>query len=299
MIELIVSRYNEKLNWLLEDPFLKYSATIYNKGPEKNFFVKKKSTDYYDPHTSRFKFRSLPNVGRESHTFLFHIIENYDNLSDILVFLPGSCMNDIKEHKTIEVMNKVIDTNDSVIFGKWFSNVKNDLKNFSISRWQGTTRENISILEEKDCAPSQISRPFGKWYEHYFNSLVINVVSYTSIFAISKIHIQQHSIEHYKSLLESVSTHSNPEDGHFMERAWVAVFSPLPEKCLYTARPIESNSNSNKINNLLKQENNSMSRMLRMYSQISNNNNNNNDKSNLEHNDKSDLVTTKKQKLDG
>ena len=27
--------------------------------------------------------------------------------------------------------------------------------------------------------------------------------------------------------------HPNPEVGHYFERAWVAIFDPIPEKCLY------------------------------------------------------------------
>ena len=28
----------------------------------------------------------MPNVGRESHTYLYHIVENYDNMADWTVF---------------------------------------------------------------------------------------------------------------------------------------------------------------------------------------------------------------------
>ena len=37
-----------------------------------------------------YKTINLPNIGREAHTYLYHIINNYDNLADINVFLPGS-----------------------------------------------------------------------------------------------------------------------------------------------------------------------------------------------------------------
>jgi hypothetical protein len=36
------------------------------------------------------KIVNLPNVGKCDHTYLYHIINNYNNLSKILVFLPGS-----------------------------------------------------------------------------------------------------------------------------------------------------------------------------------------------------------------
>ena len=32
----------------------------------------------------------LPNLGRESHTYLHHILENYDELPEVLLLLPGT-----------------------------------------------------------------------------------------------------------------------------------------------------------------------------------------------------------------
>ena len=78
-ISIIISRYNENLKWTLEYPYNKYKYIVYNKG-NNDFFEKKNVINVIN----------LPNVGRESHTYLYHIITNYDNLKDINVFLPGS-----------------------------------------------------------------------------------------------------------------------------------------------------------------------------------------------------------------
>ena len=71
-----MSRFNENLNWINTSPFDKYNFIVYNKG---------KNSDFDHSHISRTI--SYPNVGRESHTYLQHIIDNYDNLADINVFL--------------------------------------------------------------------------------------------------------------------------------------------------------------------------------------------------------------------
>ena len=34
----------------------------------------------------------LPNLGRESHTYLHHILENYDELPEVLLLLPGNSL---------------------------------------------------------------------------------------------------------------------------------------------------------------------------------------------------------------
>ena len=76
-IEIVISRYNENLEWLNYEPFNKYKNIIYNKGPNDDFCK-----------TNNIKVFNLENIGRCDHTYLFHIIENYDNLADITVFLP-------------------------------------------------------------------------------------------------------------------------------------------------------------------------------------------------------------------
>ena len=45
----------------------------------------------------------LPNVGRESHTYLHHIVANYDHLASVTVFTQGS----ISEHPK-NVYNEIV-----------------------------------------------------------------------------------------------------------------------------------------------------------------------------------------------
>ena len=74
-INIVISRYNEDLTWL--HPFVSdFKITVYNKGLELT--------------NPRFnKIIKLPNIGRESHTILYHIVNNYDSLDKYLIFLQG------------------------------------------------------------------------------------------------------------------------------------------------------------------------------------------------------------------
>lgn len=67
MIQIVVSRYNEDIEWTKQFE----NVLIYNKG------------DILDGSLR------LPNVGREGHTYYKHICDNYDNLADYTVFLQG------------------------------------------------------------------------------------------------------------------------------------------------------------------------------------------------------------------
>ena len=78
--EFVIAHYSEDLNWLT--PMANH-CHIYHKGRE------------IIPQFKFHQWEKLPNVGREAHTYLHHnIINNYNHLSDITVFLQG----DIKGH---------------------------------------------------------------------------------------------------------------------------------------------------------------------------------------------------------
>ena len=69
-LEIVVARYSENLEWL--KPYQSVSK-VYNKG---------------DP-TPGVHSISLPNIGREGHTYLHHIISNYDSLAERTIFCQG------------------------------------------------------------------------------------------------------------------------------------------------------------------------------------------------------------------
>ena len=52
---------------------------------------------------------SLPNVGRESHTFLHYIIENYNNLPDEILFSQYDPMDHFRGRKGSDVRQNISD----------------------------------------------------------------------------------------------------------------------------------------------------------------------------------------------
>jgi hypothetical protein len=96
-IQIVVSRYNEDLSWILEEPFNKFQYIVYNKGTNENF--EKKNV---------VKIVSLSNVGKNDHTYLHHIIENYSNLSDITIFSQDQLILIIKKKKQKEFYTKLL-----------------------------------------------------------------------------------------------------------------------------------------------------------------------------------------------
>ncbi len=72
-LELVVSRYNEDLNWLRKVP-KSIRVTVYDKSGADTLVA---------------SAVPLPNVGREAHTYLHHLVSRYDSLSEWTIFCQG------------------------------------------------------------------------------------------------------------------------------------------------------------------------------------------------------------------
>jgi hypothetical protein len=215
-IELVVSRYNENLEWIKLEPFNKYPIIVYNKGINEDFA----KTDNIK------KIEKVPNVGRETHTYLYHIIQNYHNLAEVTIFLPGSADLSNKFERAKRMVYKTGETNSTVMSCTPETNIMKTIDNFQINNYLSTHPQNTNLNKDSTIQLSKI-RPYGKWYKATFKHGEQNLcVTWNAIFSISKKHILQKSKSYYENLLKNVSNHSNPEEGHFFERSWFAVFSP-------------------------------------------------------------------------
>ncbi len=73
MIDLVVARFNEDVGWVEQfktHPLLR-KTLVYEKQKQDSEL-------------------SLPNIGREAHTYVHHIVANYDDLADYTVFVQGT-----------------------------------------------------------------------------------------------------------------------------------------------------------------------------------------------------------------
>lgn len=73
-LEVVVCRYGEELAWLRNLP-AGVRVTVYDKTPP--------------PARAWPAALALPNVGREAHAWLHHLVERYDSLADWTVFAQG------------------------------------------------------------------------------------------------------------------------------------------------------------------------------------------------------------------
>jgi|TARA_B110000858_G_scaffold113012_1_gene129227 hypothetical protein len=116
--EIVVTRFDENLNYLKNyQNFL----TVYNKGNEDL--------------SLNCKVVNRPNIGRDGETIFYHIVNNWNNLSDVTFFCQGYINDRSDQLITYSDFENYINTNDIYSFKKRYDlpNHNESLLNFNIS----------------------------------------------------------------------------------------------------------------------------------------------------------------------
>lgn len=203
--KFIIARYNENIDWLYK---CKKNTIIYNKGKD-------------DLNVS-FNIEKLPNIGRESHTYIHYIIKNYHNLPDIVVFSQGS----IYDHYIYDSMGSsfydlIKLKNDAAVNGisqNWTD--KYDIAYYDFKIKDCTSAKGLTYVN------SDSGYKFGEWFENFLQIKYPEEkfkIYIAGIFAVKKENILKHSINYYKNIIDCLQT-QHPESGHFMERSWYYIF---------------------------------------------------------------------------
>jgi len=99
-ISLIVAAYREDLYWINK---IYHPVIVYNKNDKSDRSAIPNNTTVIE----------LENYGRESQTYLYHIVKNYNKLSDINIFCQGTPFDhcpyfiEIANKNTIKQMNEL------------------------------------------------------------------------------------------------------------------------------------------------------------------------------------------------
>ncbi|KAI4127876.1 MAG: hypothetical protein LQ341_006747 [Variospora aurantia] len=211
--EIVVSHYNEDLSWLKSHSS---ECCVYSKGGPKN------------APNPPLAFTPLPNIGREGHTFLYHIANQYDKLAGVTLFVQGR----IDDHVdlTLDEMKKQA---MGVPVGQVRTYPFRELEVFD--HWDGIPWEQYPCWKRWSSMDTQSmgATPLQLFQQYITEDNRIPVaVGFApgAIFAVKKETIHQHSRAYYQRLLERMflgnMAHVNPETGHYMERFWLAVFNP-------------------------------------------------------------------------
>jgi hypothetical protein len=245
--EIVIARYNESLDWLNKLP-KNIKITIYNKGNDN----------------IKFPFIKLPNIGRESHTYIHHIINNYDKLADQTIFCQGDSifhspdfLNLIKNRKYFEPIQPL-----SAFYWPegepelYFSNppipLLNATKNLHIkgNRIHVEYMDNEFITQypyhyEEATAQKRVLKI--KELYNVTNVLQFNIdrfrlknvdlnklipVSYSGLFSVTRDVIKENSIDFYNNIMSIILYDTRNElfnkqidHGQFLEKLWLVIFN--------------------------------------------------------------------------
>ena len=215
-VQFVIAHYNEDLSWL--DPVAE-SSIIYTKG---------------DPTFSPYPKRtvSLPNIGREGHTYLQHIVRAYSSLPDVSVFLQGRIDDHISLSPT-EIRDEASQTKPGeVTTFPW-----RELELFDC--WDGIPWDEYPCWEKWSAMKSkQAPKTPGQYFKDLLGyDRTPDSVGFQpgAVFAVHRDTIRQHPRSFYENLLQEFflgeMAHINPMTGHYMERFWLAMWRPDEYVC--------------------------------------------------------------------
>lgn len=235
-VTIVVARYNEDIDWVNAYDDI---SIIYNKGRA--------------PDSEHKHLITIPNIGREGNTYLYHIIKNYNKLSKRTIFTQGNPFTHnetilfgvdnyektldiqplglryLKEHNKppkelidkykvrtgfgLEYLVVNIDKNINYIKPHWFFD-------FGISLLQKSYMERFP--NSKSLIQSFLNR------SKYNHNKSVDCIRFTfcALFSLTKANIQKHAISVYEKLLEELTSYDSQGgvNGYILERLWLFIF---------------------------------------------------------------------------
>lgn len=201
---IVVCDYGHNLDWVTAIPSW-YDIFIYHKTSKYTLYIEHNNIYHFD----------VPDVGRAEHTYLQHIVDNYDKLMlfDGIIFL----------HDLELQLSKI----PSFIVG--FSNEIKKYgytQNFMFSDCCGTDYH-WKINDSKGGIRNPYNITFGEWFEKNVSMpFICKLLWYgSSIFGVNVYQVLQRPKSYYKKLLDTTTYDSNPIEAHFLERSWFYIMN--------------------------------------------------------------------------
>lgn len=206
--DIVIAHYRENLNWIkgLKHPSIR-RVFVYTKGPV-----------FDDLSSEAVSHSYLPNVGRESHTYLWHSVHNFRDISDgkmgdFTFFVQGSphSMNATKIGEWIDEVEK---RSLSFTLNYRLSSPFDFLSSGRCRSWAGET------------SPSECD--VGEWCERHVKKeakLTRIPIFWNACFGVSSERIAASGRDRMARIQQKQLDTLNPECGHFCERLWYHIFT--------------------------------------------------------------------------
>ena len=235
-VQVVVSHFNEDLGWLLTAlPATHYDVLVYTKG-RANFSG--------TPVAERLlgRVRALPNVGREGHTILSHVLARWDDLPEVTLFLPGNagvhpwrvgalaqmlgggaqarllgggaCCKGARANASAAALE-----GSAAVLGTRYQ------------RWTCTDAANAARNGDPTVLPSRW-RPLSAWVERHLGAGALAWLQaqptmracFNGVVGVHRDRLRRWPRSTYAGIVAELASHHNPEAGFFLEYLWLALW---------------------------------------------------------------------------
>ena len=202
-MELVVARHEEDLRWLRRVP-ASFRISVYNKGvtqalPESLLGRRGMSVE------------SLPNTGREAHTYLSHLIARFDSLAAVTVFCQGHPFDHAPElHGRLKALAERMETPRPFLWYGFLEDTDDPQGRRLFVPWSKN--------------PERVELSTGGLYELILGESSPDLFYFRggAQFAVSREGVRSRSLEFYERALEACL--SDPLAPHSLERFWDRFF---------------------------------------------------------------------------
>lgn len=210
--DIVIAHYKENIDWL---DFLKAdninNIYLYTKNPEYKLSELLKKHD-------KIIHTYLPNIGRETQTYLYHCKEHYNqiNNNDFIIFLQGNpFFHRITGETLLHWLDEIKNNNITYTQNFYVDPIQQGLNNKRMKFWGSPTEQSKYTLEEWINVYIKKNIDLNKNHKIYWNAN----------FGILKKYISTRSIDEYNIVINNELSTINPECTHFMERLWYYWFN--------------------------------------------------------------------------
>lgn len=205
---LIVARYNEDISWVINSAHMFNKIIIFNKGDDLQ-------VDY-----PNIVVKSLPNIGRESHSYLTFLTEYYDTIQsdELYAFVQGDPFD--HDPNVLTHIDK-LDENSQYPFQLSVGAINTE----------PTSPSDFYTGHHPlfDTFPKGI--PIRKYIDHLFFVYNfpddIHLVHFHGLWATRGCDILHRNKEFYQRCMTLLKANDNPFEGHVFERLWAYIFNPI------------------------------------------------------------------------
>jgi hypothetical protein len=222
-IHVLFTRYKEPDMTELLKPFINkknITVYIYNKGDDIPKGIPNNAFNII--------IINIPNLGWDAYGYVYHIINNYNNLPTYVANLHASAQ--YLQHKYelyLEITNIITNKNNKNKF--YGGKVDITSLQFQLEDWTATL--DINKNTENKYIKSSIF-PLHKWIESKIKNIPNKVkigendlhCNYFGQFLVHKSRILLYPISFYKDILEEISVWQS-EVNHYLERSWYTFYS--------------------------------------------------------------------------